>query len=334
MASPPLFCWTPRGLYCTVGDFYIDPIAPVPRALITHAHSDHARIGMGLYIAQEHTIPILRLRLGEDIRTVGLPYGERRSMRGVNISFHPAGHIIGSAQIRLSYKGEVWVASGDYHTMQGGYCASFEPIRCHTFLTESTFGLPHFSWVPEAEVTKEMVSWIQNNTSQGLASVLLCYALGKAQRVSHLLQAHHIPLHVHTSIQHLHDCFKSYHPSLAATSALRSYANHGALRGKVILAPPGVLKSQWLKKLPPHQVALVTGWSGSHAKHDQNSIDRTFALSDHADWAGLTEATKATGANHVLVNHGYSEAFSAHLCSLGLDAHPLIPSHLPPLRLF
>jgi putative mRNA 3-end processing factor len=334
MASLPLLHWTPRGLYCAQGDFYIDPIRPVPRALITHAHSDHAHIGMGLYIAQEDSIPILRLRLGERIQTVGLPYGVRRSINGVNISFHPAGHIIGSAQIRVSYQGEVWVASGDYHTLRGGYCASFEPVQCHTFLTESTFGIPTFSWTSEKLVAQDMVAWIQDNAAQGFTSILLCYALGKAQRVAHLLQHQIEPPFLHYSIQRVHDRLRSVHPTLPIAQPLGKSLGKIALRGKVILAPPGVLKSQWLKKLPPCKIALVTGWAGGHAKHNQSMIHQTFALSDHADWQGLIDATIATGATQVLVNHGYTEAFSAHLRTMGLDAQPLIPSHMTQPSLF
>jgi putative mRNA 3-end processing factor len=331
MLETPLLRWTTKGLYCTEGDFYIDPIQPVARALITHAHSDHARPGMKMYIAHHHTIPILQLRLGASIKAVGLEYGERRSINGVNISLHPAGHIIGSAQIRVSFRGEVWVVSGDYHTIPSGYCAGFEPIACDTFVTESTFGVDTFQWPTDAVLFEDIRIWIQENQERGLASVLISYALGKAQRLMYALQHTSSPVFVHGSIQAIQDQLRIHHPHLNATSQLTTQTPRKHLAGSLILAPPGVLKGNWIQSLPPNRTAYLSGWAQDPIRSGQFLTDAAFALSDHADFEGLTKATIATGASRVLVYHGFDQAFASHLNQLGVEAQSLHPNHAPTL---
>jgi len=331
MHSPPLLRWTAIGLYCQAGDFYIDPVRPVKRAIITHAHSDHARMGMRQYITHNDTLPILRLRLGSDISVVGLSYGETRSINGVHISLHPAGHIIGSAQVRVNYGGEVWVVSGDYHTIASSYCTPFEPIPCHTFITESTFGHPTFEWAEESSLYQEIKHWIGTNRQNGDASVLIAYALGKAQRLLCALTPDEKNIYVHNSIQTIQDCLQPHHPHLPLSTRITSQTKASQLEGQIIIAPPGILKGNWMQKLPRHKSAYMTGWAQDAQRSSNLSTATAFALSDHADFGGLVKAVQATGASRVLTYHGYDVSFASHLSSLGIESSALHPNHTPTL---
>lgn len=328
MESTPLLQWTSNGLYCAAGDFFIDPIRPVAKAIITHAHSDHARPGMRLYVAHHDTVPLLRLRLGEGIQTVGMAYGEKRSLQGVNISLHPAGHIIGSAMVRVSYKGEVWVVSGDYLDGDSPYCAPLEIVPCHTFITETTFGIPVFRWQPETHTMSELHAWIASNKASGLASVFICYALGKAQRVISALSGQHKTIFAHTSVQNVHECLRSYRPELPATTLITPEIPRKALEGQVIVVPPGILKGNWLSNLPPHKTAYLTGWAQLKSRPMHRHADALFALSDHADFAGLENTCLATGADRFLTYHGYANDFAMHLRLQGKDAQCLQPQQV------
>lgn len=332
MESSPLLQWTVHGLYCPVGDFFIDPIRPVPKAVITHAHSDHARPGMRLYIAHHDTLPLLRLRLGEGIQTVGLGYGEKRSLQGVNISLHPAGHIVGSAMVRISYKGQVAVVSGDYHNAHSPYCTPLEIVPCHTFVTESTFGIAPFHWKPEHDIMNDIAQWIHMNQSEGKASVLISYALGKAQRVISALAPRFPKIYTHNSVQQVQDCLRTYLPDLPATEVITPQTPRKAIEGQVIVVPPGILKGSWLQKLPSHRTAYLSGWAQAKSRPMSRFVDTMIALSDHADFAGLESVCLATGAEHFLTCHGYDKDFAMHLRLLGKQATTLIPQ--PVLTLF
>ncbi|RYD93049.1 MAG: DNA ligase-associated DEXH box helicase, partial [Sphingobacteriales bacterium] len=199
----PLIEFSEKGLYCRAGGFYIDPWRPVDRALITHAHSDHARWGSKYYLAQHDSIPIMQVRLGPN-HYQGVGYGETTYINGVRVSFHPAGHIIGSAQIRVEYEGEVWVVSGDYKTENDGISGAFEPVPCQHFVTESTFGLPIYNWKPQAEIYRSMQEWILKNKSLGKSSIFIAYSLGKAQRLLQPLSEVSERILVHGAVYNMH----------------------------------------------------------------------------------------------------------------------------------
>jgi putative mRNA 3-end processing factor len=332
MEYSPLLQWTAYGLYCPAGDFFIDPIRPVAKAIITHAHSDHARPGMRLYVAHHDTIPLLRLRLGDGIQTVGMAYGEKKSLNGVNISLHPAGHIIGSAMVRLSYKGQVAVISGDYHNTHSPYCTPLEIVPCHTFVTESTFGIAPFKWKPEQEIMDEIANWIQFNQSDGRASVLICYALGKAQRVISALSERFPMIYTHNSVQQVQECLRTYVPDIPRTEVITSQTPRKQIEGQIIVAPPGILKGNWLQQLPVHRTAYLSGWAQLKSRPMARFVDTMIALSDHADFAGLESVCLATGAENFLTCHGYDKDFALHLRLLGKQATTLIPQ--PVLTLF
>jgi putative mRNA 3-end processing factor len=313
----------PEGLYCPPGDFYIDPWRPVDRAVITHAHSDHARIGHGHYLAHTDSEGTLRVRLGE-ITLQTLPYGEAIVHHGVRISLYPAGHVLGSAQIRLEHDGRVWVASGDYKTEADGTCSPFEPVPCDTFITESTFGLPIYRWPAQAQLFTEINDWWRANTAQGRASVLLCYAFGKAQRILHGVDATIGPIVVHGAVEALNDVYRAagvaLPPTLRATDAS---VNAALLKKALVLSPPSAHGSPWMRRFGNYADAFASGWMQLRGTRRRRGVDRGFVLSDHADWAGLQAAIAGTGAQRVIVTHGNVAVMVRWLGELGLDAQGL-----------
>jgi putative mRNA 3-end processing factor len=311
----------PEGLYCPPGDFYIDPWRPVARAVITHGHSDHARYGSDLYLCHEDSVPILRRRLG-DISVQGLPYGETLDRDGVKISLHPAGHILGSAQIRVEHEGEVWVASGDYKIEPDGTCASFEPIRCHAFISESTFGLPIYRWRPQQEVAAELNAWWRRNAEAGRASVVFAYSLGKAQRVLALLDPAIGPILSHGSVEPMNAIYRERGVALPATASPAGMAK-AELRKALILAPPSAAGSPWMKRFPDYADAFASGWMQVRGNRRRRGVDRGFVLSDHADWPGLLAAIEATGAQRVFATHGSVATLVRYLRERGLEADGL-----------
>lgn len=309
---------TKKGLYCTPADVYIDPWKAVDNALITHAHSDHARSGNGLYIAQEHCVPLLKLRLG-NINAKGLEYGESFIINGVRISFHPAGHVPGSAQIRLEYKGEIWVVSGDYKTEQDGLSVPFEPLKCHTFITESTFGLPVFRWKQQQEVFREINTWWKENADAGVVSVMMAYSLGKAQRILQHLQQDIGPVIAHPVIEEMNSIIRTFAPGLPLTWPSHQPVSERFLRKAMVLIPSAA-SSEWLEKYKPYSLAFASGWMNLRGGNKWGGAEKGFVLSDHADWPGLNAAIQATGAEKVYVTHGYTAAFSRWLREQGKDA--------------
>ncbi len=310
----------PEGLYCPPGDFYIDPWRPVERALLTHAHSDHARTGSGHYLAAAPGASILRSRLGEiDLQT--LPYGETIHHNGVAISFHPAGHVLGSAQIRLERGGRVWVASGDYKVEPEPTCAPFEPVRCDTFITESTFGLPIYRWRSNDELLAEINAWWRDNAAAGRASVLFCYALGKAQRLLHGLDPATGPIICHGAVETLNRVYRESGIALPPTRKVSEVEDRSVLRQALVLAPPSASGTTWLRRFPDHSDAFASGWMQLRGTRRRRGVDRGFVVSDHADWPGLLWAINATGAERVIVTHGQTHPLVRWLCEeAGLDA--------------
>ena len=318
----------PEGLYCPAGDFYIDPWRPVSRAVITHAHADHARRGHGAYLATAISAGVLRARLGA-ITLQGLAYGEAVAINGVRVSLHPAGHVLGSAQVRVEHAGQVWVASGDYfisgHTDDvNTTCAPFEPVRCHCFITESTFGLPIYRWRPQAEVMAEINAWWAANAQAGRASLLLGYSFGKAQRLLMGVQAGVDaglgPVIVHGAVQPLNQAYREAGVALPATTLLDAITDKAALKRALVVAPPAVLGSAWARKLGDQSDAFASGWMQLRGSRRRRGVDRGFVLSDHADWPGLQRAIAATGASRVIVTHGYEAVMVRWLREQGLEA--------------
>lgn len=310
---------TDRGIYCAAGDFYIDPWRPVERALITHAHSDHARWGMKRYLATTGTAPVMRHRLGEiDVDTVA--YGEVRTINGVQVSFHPAGHVPGSAQIRVEHRGEVWVASGDYKTEADGLSEPFEPVRCHAFISECTFGLPVFRWQAQAQVAAQINDWWAANRAEGRVSMLGAYALGKAQRLLSMLDAGNAPILTHGAVEATNAVLRGQGLVLPDTVHVTGETDVKAYPGALVIAPPSALGSVWAKKFGPVSNGLASGWMRLRGVRRRRAMDRGFVVSDHADWDGLNAAIKATGAERVFVTHGYTSVFRKWLESQGYDA--------------
>lgn len=309
----------PEGLYCPAGEFFIDPWRPVARAVITHAHADHARAGHGHYLAAAAGEGVLRARLGGDLALQTLAYGERIEHRGVGISLHPAGHVLGSAQVRLDYRGRVWVASGDYKVAPDATCAPFEPVRCDVFITESTFGLPIYRWQPDAEIFAAINAWWRGNADDGRASLLLCYSFGKAQRLLSGLDPAVGPIVVHGAVQPLNDAYRAAGVSLPPTLLVQE-ADKSTLRRALVLCPPSAAASPWARRFGDFSDAFASGWMRLRGARRRGGYDRGFVLSDHADWPGLLQAIGATGAERIIVTHGSSGVMVRHLGEMGLRA--------------
>lgn len=315
---------SPEGLYCPAGDFWIDPWRPVPRAIVTHAHADHARRGHGAYLATAVSAGVLRARLGA-INLQGLAYGEIVSVGGVRISLHPAGHVLGSAQVRLEHGGQVWVLSGDYFLSghvgdHNDTCTPFEPVRCHCFVTESTFGLPVYRWRPQREVLAEVNAWWQANADAGRASLLLAYSLGKAQRLLAGVDAAIGPIVVHGAVEPLNDAYRAAGVALPPTLRAEQVAERSLLQRALVVAPPAVLGSAWVRRFGDCSDAFASGWMQLRGARRRQGLDRGFVLSDHADWPGLQAAIAATGAGRVIVTHGYEAVMVRWLRQQGLQA--------------
>lgn len=315
---------TSAGLYCPPGDFYIDPCTPVARAVITHAHGDHARAGSEAYLATEQSKRLLQIRLGESAIIETLPYNQPVTINGVSLSFHPAGHILGSAQIRLAYQGEVWVVSGDYKVAPDPTCISLEPVQCHTFITESTFGLPIYRWPDNETIFAEIYQWWRANCEQGKASILLAYSLGKAQRLLAGLQNYIQPIYTHASVEELTAAYRHTGVALPATIQVNRVQNNKQdWSNALIIAPPACLKTHWLKQFGRHAVGFASGWMLVRGVRKRRAVDKGFVFSDHADWPGLLAAIKATGAEQVLVTHGAAETLARYLTEQGIFASAL-----------
>jgi putative mRNA 3-end processing factor len=308
-----------EGLYCVPGDFYIDPWRPVERAVITHAHGDHARWGHQHYLASDASVNILKSRLGADIHIDGLAYGERVVHNGVAISLHPAGHVLGSAQVRMEHEGEVWVASGDYKVEPDATCAPFEAVRCHTFITESTFGLPIYRWDPQQEVFDDINRWWRRNAEEGRTSVLYAYAFGKAQRVLSGLDTSIGPIVCHGAVEPLNRVYREGGVALPPTR-LVSETGKDEMKRALVLAPPSAAGSTWTRRFGDYSDAFASGWMLLRGARRRRGVDRGFVLSDHADWPGLLGAIEATGAQQVVVTHGSIPVMVRWLCQIGLDA--------------
>ena len=309
----------PEGLHCPPGDFYIDPWRPVARAVITHAHSDHARIGNGHYLAADQAEGVLRTRLGEiDLQT--LPYGQLIAHNGVTLSLHPAGHVLGSAQVRLEHGGQVWVASGDYKVAADKTCAPFEPVKCDVFITESTFGLPIYRWCPDDEIFADINGWWGRNVVAGRASVLTCYSFGKAQRILSGVDPSIGPIIVHGAVEPLNRAYRAAGVELPQTSMVTDVKDKADLKRALVVCPPSAAASPWMRRFGDAQTAFASGWMQLRGARRRGGYDRGFVLSDHADWPGLMGAIAATGAQRIIVTHGSVPVMVRYLGEQGLQA--------------
>lgn len=324
MARTPVLTFTENGIYCPAGDFYIDPWRPVDRALITHGHADHARSGMGSYLATHAALPVMRHRLGE-IRAEGIAFGEGRRIGGAEVSFHPAGHVPGSAQIRVVVGGEVWVASGDYKLVDDGFSEPFAPVKCHHFITESTFGLPVFRWAPQRDVAAQINHWWATCAAAGKTAFLGAYALGKAQRLLSMLDPQIGPILTHGAVEATNAVLRDQGLTLPATVHATAELNPKDHPGAIVVSPPSALGSKWARRFGPQESAFASGWMALRGVRRRRAGDRGFVISDHADWSGLLTAIKDTGAENIYVTHGYTDVFTRYLNENGWQAQ-VIPT--------
>lgn len=314
----PLLAFNDKGIYCAQADVYLDPWRPVDKAIISHGHADHSRWGHKKYITHHSNIPIIKHRLGE-INVSGKNWNETFMINNVQFSFHPAGHIIGSAQIRVEYKGEVWVFTGDYKTEDDGVATPYESVKCHTFITECTFGLPAFKWQPQDEVFAEINNWWQQNQSDGRTSVIFGYSLGKAQRLLKYLDTSIGKIYTHGAIENMTEVLRPQLEMPKTTRITRDIKKE-EIKGNIVVAPPSAHGTPWIKKMVPYVTASASGWMTFRGARRRRAIDRGFVLSDHCDWQGLLSSIKETGAEKIICTHGYTDIFSRYLREIGYDA--------------
>jgi putative mRNA 3-end processing factor len=305
----------PNGIECPQAGVHIDPWGKVERALLTHAHADHARFGHKHYIAHSHNQSVLRERLGKNISLQDVKYEQAIEINGVRFSWHPAGHIPGSAQIRVEGNKQTWVVSGDYKTENDQLSPAFEPIPCSHFITECTFGLPIYRWKPQTITAQAIIDWHNSNIKQGYSTLLYAYALGKAQRLLHLLRGIE-PIYIHPSVSEMNKALQSVGypiPHLPLISEWKPKLHAPAL----FIAPPGASSEALLRRLSPCKEANVSGWTQIRGTRRRQNLNNGFALSDHADWPGLLSAIEGTGAEHIYCTHGFTSEFSRHLNQQG-----------------
>lgn len=314
---------TEAGLYCRQGDFHIDPWRPVPRAVITHAHADHARRGCGRYLCAAPGKLVLRERMGGQAPIDTLRQGESLDLHGVRVSLHPAGHVLGSAQVRVEHAGTTWVVTGDYKLEADPTCAPFEPVRCDVIITESTFGLPVYRWPAPGHVAGELNAWWRANRDAGRASVVLAYALGKAQRIAAMLDPSIGPIVAHGAVMKLVEAYRASGVRLPPIDRVPPRARRVGNGRALVIAPPSVLGGSWLKLFGESSIAMASGWMTLRGVRRRRGFATGFVVSDHADFPGLLAAIEASGAHRVLVTHGFADPLARLLCERGLDAAPL-----------
>jgi putative mRNA 3-end processing factor len=324
-----LIRFTDKGLYCEPGDFYIDPWQPVHKAVITHAHSDHARPGSNSYLCHHASKPILQLRLGIENNIQSVGWNEEVLINGIKISLHPAGHIIGSSQIRVEHKGEVWVVSGDYKLEDDGLSGAFEPVPCHVFITESTFGLPIYQWKPQAEIYNNIRNWIAGNQLKGKTSVLIAYSLGKAQKILQPIAQATDKIFAHGAVYNVHQVLLNNGWRLPSIERVLPEQTKETFKNVVVIAPPSADGTPWMKKFGSYAVGVCSGWMQVRGNYRRRNADAGFALSDHADWNGLLKAVKATGAEMVYVTHGFQSVFSRYLNEQGIQSFEVKTAYSP-----
>ena len=314
---------TPSGLYCAAGDFYIDPLHPVKHAVITHAHADHARAGSRSYLCAREGRALLQARLGPEARIEALPYGEGVRLNGVGLSLHPAGHIRGSAQVRIERKGHVTVVSGDYKTAPDPTCTPLAPLPCHTFISESTFGLPIFKWPSTEAILDAINAWWWENQTLGRTSILFAYALGKAQRILAGLDPSIGPILTHGAVEKINRIYRQAGIRLPETRYVGDQKDRELRREALVIAPPSADHPAWMRRFPERSRAFASGWMRIRGHRRRRAVDRGFVFSDHSDWEGLVATIEASGAQSVGITHGYTAEMVRWLQEKGLDAEAI-----------
>lgn len=332
--EPPLLAATNRGLECAAGNFVIDPYSKTSTAVLTHAHADHARPVAETYYAASSCVPLLHRRLGKELDIRGVEFGQPLTLGKTTVSFHPAGHVLGSAQIRVQTteqpgnsvaKPEVWVFTGDFKRDADPSCEPFELVRCDTFITEATFALPVYQWQPGAEVASEIYHWWQSMKRAGRPAILFCYALGKAQRVlAELTRLTSEAVYLHGAVDPLTAIYREAGISLLPTKSIDLTDRKKSYEGELIIAPPGASGSTWMRRFPNAGTGFCSGWMRVRGNRRRRGYDRGFVLSDHADWNGLIETIEQTGARQVLTTHGQASALIRLLNERGINAKELV----------
>ena len=312
----------PEGIYCPAGNFYIDPRGSVERAVVTHAHSDHARNGHQSYLCSDASLPLLKIRLGESTAIESIPFGKSLTIGSAKVSLHPAGHILGSAQVRVEVNGEVWVVSGDYKPQSDPTCETFEVVPCHGFISECTFGLPVYQWREESKVFQEVNTWWEENASEEIPSLLFAYSLGKAQRVLAGLSHDLGPVFVHSAVDSFLKHYEKAGVRIPKTIKIEKGAEYD-FSGSMVIAPPAVEDSTWSRRVKGAKRGFASGWMTIRGAKRRRNLDRGFVLSDHADWNGLLEVIEQTGAEEVYLTHGNGDALAKFLQEKGRNASVL-----------
>ena len=316
---PELLTFADKGIYCPIADIYIDPWKPVQRALITHGHADHARWGHRYYVTSSENKPILTKRLGA-INIHSLPFGEVFNVNGIKFSFHPAGHVVGSAQIRVENRGDVWVVSGDYKSENDGLSGVFEPLTCRVFITESTFGIPVYKWEPQESIIDDINRWWNENKELGKVSILTGYALGKAQRLVRGLDSSIGPIYTDAYIDQFNQIIRGLGKSLPQTKIIHEIPKSSDLNGAMIVVSPQALRAPWIRRLKDISVGAASGWMRLRGARRRRGVDRGFVISDHVDWIALNNTIDMTRAEKVYVTHGYTHIFARWLNERGIQA--------------
>ena len=317
--SSHLLRFTKKGIWCEKADVFIDPWKPVNKALITHGHADHSRWGHKSYLATTAAAPVIKYRLG-NINLNTIDFGKTITVNGVQFSFHPAGHILGSAQIRVAYKGEVWVASGDYKLEADGLAESYDPIKCNTLITETTFGLPVYNWKPQQEVFNDINTWWKKNAEEGKITLVTAYSLGKAQRILQGLDTSIGSIYTHAAVENVNEVIRDQGIQLQATARISADTVVKDCIGGIIIAPPSAINSPWLKKFKPLAVGIASGWMTLRGARRRRGAERGFVLSDHVDWKDLNTAVSESGAERVITTHGYASTYARYLREKGIES--------------
>ena len=321
--ADPLLELRPAGLYCPAGGFYIDPWQPVDRAVVTHGHSDHAHFGCRHYLATQSGKPIYHLRLGREAEFDFVDYGEPRHVGGVKITMHPAGHMLGSAQVRLEHRGQIAVVTGDYKLEVDATCAGWEPVKCHLMVTESTFGLPIYHWRPQQEIYDSINDWWRSSAAAGKCCLLYGYAVGKSQRLLSGLDPGIGTIYTHGAVENGIRAYREAGVVLPRTQLVSEMPKGHKWAGALVLAVPGAHGTPWMRKFGAVSTAMASGWMAVRGKRRRRAVDRGFILSDHVDWPSLIKAVELSAAQSVWVTHGSTAVVSRYLCERGLDARPL-----------
>jgi putative mRNA 3-end processing factor len=320
--SSSLISFTSRGIYCPPADVFIDPWKPVDRAIITHAHSDHARPGNKWYLTHSRSKKIIKLRLG-DVHIETIDYNQPIHVNGVRISLHPAGHIIGSSQIRLEYKGMICVITGDFKLEDDRISDPFEQVKTHVLVMESTFGLPVYRWNDQKQIFREINQWWLNNREKGKVSILCGYALGKAQRLLYHVDGSIGNIFVHGAVHKINQELDANRYDFKKFPIVGKKMSKREFEGALVITPSSALNTPWIRKFQPYTTAIASGWMAIRGARRRRAVDRGFVLSDHADWEGLNTVVRETGASQIFVTHGYSHEFSSWLREQGYSSKPV-----------